>query len=104
MTFESEPIGYEKGILSDLQGAWGNLKQVVIGMPPSEIQQRLIFHIEEAMSWESVRDLKQMRKTLVLITNIARQAILNEEINEWLEDIYETLDEILSEIKRGKKL
>jgi hypothetical protein len=104
MAFEPTPIGYTKGILSDLQGAWGCLRQAVVAMSPSEIQHKLIFHIDEAMSWESVRDLKHMRKTLVLITNIAKQAVLNKEINEWLDDIYETLNEILAEIKSGKKL
>ncbi len=104
MAFEPTPKGYAKGILSDLQGAWGNLRNAVVAMPTSEIQHKLIFHIDEAMSWESVRDLKYMRKTLLIITNIAKQAILNEEINEWLDDICETLDEILAEIKAGKKL
>lgn len=105
MAFEPEPIGYVKGILSDLQGAWNCLRNAVVEMKPSEPQHKLIFHIDEAMSWESVRDLKHMRKTLVLITNIAKQtAVLNEEVYEWLDDIYEILDEVLAEIKRGKKL
>ncbi len=58
MTFITEPIGYEKTAISELQGSWGNLRDAVIknfGFPESD---KLLFHINEAMSWESVRNLK----------------------------------------------
>ena len=57
--FDTEATGYEKTAISDLQGSWGNLRDAVVekfGFPDSE---RLLFHIDEAMSWESVRNLKK---------------------------------------------
>lgn len=52
MVFITEPTGYEKTAISDLQGSWGNLRDAVVdnfGFPGSD---KLIFHINEAMSWE----------------------------------------------------
>ena len=87
MSFNTEPTGYEKTALSDLQGAWGNLRSAVIesfGFPDSD---KLLFHINEAMSWESVRNLKKMEGTLLLIQNIAAQTESPEEVVEWLGDV-----------------
>ncbi len=61
MAFITEPTGYHKTALSDLQGAWGNLRESVVenfGFPGSD---KLIFHIDEAMSWECVRNLTIMK-------------------------------------------
>ena len=58
MSFYKEPTHYEKTALSDLQGAWTILRDTVVenfGFPGSD---KIIFHIDEAMSWECVRDLK----------------------------------------------
>ena len=51
MAFITEPTGYEKTAISDLQGSWENLRDAVVdnfGFPDSD---KLIFHINEAMSW-----------------------------------------------------
>jgi len=53
MGFIKEPSGYYKTALSDLQGAWGNLRETVVnnfGFPNSD---KLLFHIDEAMSWSA---------------------------------------------------
>jgi hypothetical protein len=64
MTFKTEPTGYEKTILSDLQGAWQCLHQEVAENPGFDGWERALFHIDEAMSWESVRNILQRpRKT-----------------------------------------
>jgi len=45
MGFETEPTGYEKTTLSDLQGAWENLRSAVVenfGFPDSD---KLLFHM-----------------------------------------------------------
>ncbi|MFC1835506.1 hypothetical protein ACFL2Q_12340 [Thermodesulfobacteriota bacterium] len=55
MKFYEEPPHYEKTILSDLQGGWGNLRQAVVENHPFLGSDKLLFHIDEAMSWESVR-------------------------------------------------
>jgi hypothetical protein len=74
MTFSREPAAYHKTALSDLQGAWQNLRASVVERLPFPQWERLLFHIDEGMSWENVRDLKNMRKTLLIIRNIVVQA------------------------------
>jgi hypothetical protein len=62
-----------KTILSDLQGAWICLRESVVeafGFPGSD---RAIFHIDEAMSWESVRNLRRMPPLLLVIRNICTE-------------------------------
>lgn len=94
MTFYEEPTHYEKTILSDLQGAWSNLRQAVVEKHPFPESGRLLFHIDEAMSWESVRNLSQMRTTLLLIQNISSMNPVPEEVIEWVEDILDIMQEM----------
>jgi hypothetical protein len=60
MSFETEPSGYEKTVLSELQGAWQNLRNEVAEQAGFLGCERALFHIDEAMSWESVRNLQTM--------------------------------------------
>jgi len=50
MAFIEEPTGHEKTILSDLQGAWGLLRQSVVDSGGFEGWDRALFHVDEAMS------------------------------------------------------
>ena len=57
MGFERELTGCRKTVLSDLQGAWQNLRAAVAeqaGFP----------------NWESVRNLQAMHRTLVVVRNL----------------------------------
>jgi len=103
MAFETEPPGYVKTSLSDLQGSWGNLRDSVVTHFGFHDSERLLFHIDEAMSWESVRNLKKMKSTLLIIQNIAAQTDTHEEIVCLIEDVRENLEEALSEIYEGEK-
>jgi hypothetical protein len=101
MVFITEPTGYEKTAISDLQGSWGNLRDAVVdnfGFPGSD---KLIFHINEAMSWESVRNLQKMKSTFLLVQNIATQTEAPPEVIEWVDDVRESLDAVFSEIAQG---
>ena len=60
MKFKIEPTGYEKTILSDLQGAWNVFRQTVVDNVGFEGWEKVLFHTDEAMSWETVRNLKLM--------------------------------------------
>jgi hypothetical protein len=102
MAFYTEPTGYEKTALSDLQGAWGNLRKEVVEASPFPEWERILFHIDEAMSWESVRNLEQMRNTLLLIQNIAAQSEVPDEVAEWVQIVREDLDEVFIAIEEGK--
>lgn len=104
MAFDTEPTQYYKTALSDLQGAWGNLRQAVVDAVPFPEWERLLFHIDEAMSWESVRNLERMRKTLLLIQNIVNQSRCPDEVEEWVEMVRQDLAEVLQAIAEGEPL
>lgn len=104
MTFYQEPQHYEKTILSDLKGAWELLKAAIIAEHETKDCTQLLFHIDEAMSWESVRNLAHMRHTFVLIQSIAQQNEVSEYSAELIEEVRDILYETLSEIKQGKPL
>ena len=104
MTFFTEPDHYEKTILSDLQGAWGCLRSEVVKHAGFLNWDRLLFHIDEAMSWETVRHLERMEPLLRLIRNLAAQGEAPQEIMETLEDIAEILQEVRQDLKQGKRL
>ena len=59
---------------------------------------RLLFHIDEGMSWENVRNLANMRKVLLLVHNIAVQAKAPEEVLFWLKEVEAKLDKVLDVI------
>ena len=99
-----EPTHYEKTILSDLQGAWEVLRDDVIKEHASKDCSQLLFHINEAMSWESVRNLYHMKNTFVLVQSIAQQINVSDEIMGLIEDVRDVLYEALNEIQHGKIL
>ena len=102
MDFYQEPPHYQKTILSDLQGAWIVLRESVLQEHKTKDCSRLLFHIDEAMSWESVRNLAHMKATLVLIQSIAQQIGVSNDTGELIENIREILYEVLDEINAGK--
>jgi hypothetical protein len=104
MPFIKEPAAYEKTALSDLQGSWASLRDTVVdnfGFPQSD---KLLFHIDQAMSWESVRNLDQMKQTFILIQNVATQSNAPDKVLEWVDIVREDLDEVLAAIAEGEKL
>lgn len=97
MSFKTEPTGYEKTIFSDLQGAWTNFRDAVVenaGFPGWE---KVLFHTDEAMSWETVRNLKLMPPLVLVIRNLCVQGDAPEDVLTWLNEIHELLDEVLEE-------
>jgi hypothetical protein len=102
MNFFTEPSGYEKTIMSDLQGAWECLRAAVVEHAGFEGWERVIFHIDEAMSWETVRHLERMRPLLVLIRNRAMQASAPAAVIDSIADISEILEEVEQGLKLGK--
>jgi hypothetical protein len=104
MSFYTEPTGYQKTIVSDLQGAWGNLREAVAENPGFKDWDRLLFHIDEAMSWDSVRDLDRMKATLTVIRNIAAQTDIPDEPAQWIQQVSSILDKGLSKIRDGERL
>ena len=96
--FNKEKTGYEKTILSDLQGAWSCLRESVVNNFGFDGSDRVIFHIDEAMSWEVVRNLRQMPPILVIIRNICVKGEAPQEILEDINRIDGILKETLEEI------
>jgi hypothetical protein len=73
MAFITEGDGYEKTILSDLQHAWILLRESVVEMGRFDNWNRLLLHIDEAMSGETVRKIDRMPPLLLIIRNLRLQ-------------------------------
>lgn len=97
MEFNIESTMYEKTILSDLQGAWSIFRQAVVDNAGFKGWEKVIFHTDEAMSWEIVRNLKLMQPLVLIIRNICNQGDAPDEIIEALNDIHELLEETFEE-------
>jgi hypothetical protein len=100
MAFTTEPTGYEKTILSDLQGAWMVLRDSVANSARFEGCDRVLFHIDEAMSWEVVRNLRLMPPLLLIIRNLCLQGKAPDEVVQNIDEVNEILAEALEELHR----
>ena len=67
-----------------------------------QVWDRVLYHIDEAMSWESVRNLKTMGKCLVLVRNLLGQEGVPEIVGEHLEVVNELMSETLQALKEGE--
>jgi len=54
------------------------------------------------MSWECVRDLEAMHRTLLLIHNITSQNETPESVREWIEEVHQILDETIGAVRTGR--
>jgi hypothetical protein len=102
MSFYNEPTHYEKTALSDLQDSWTILRDTVVenfGFPGSE---KIIFHIDEAMSWECVRDLNRMYPLINLIHNLASQHEAPESIIESIIEVRGNFEEVRTAFIKGE--
>ncbi len=93
---------FHKTVLSDLQGAWSNLKEEVVNHHPFEHSDRILFQIDEAMSWESVHDLEHMGNIILIIHNTTMQSKTSDTVVNsirWLKEEYTC---VLDDIATGK--
>jgi hypothetical protein len=97
MSFVEDSTGYEKTIISDLQGAWGVLRNSIVDAAGFDGWDRALFHVDEAMSWESVRNLKRMPPLLLILRNLCAQGKAPQDVLENIQDLDEILEEVLSE-------
>ena len=102
MKFQQEETGYTKTAISDLQGAWTLLRDQVVEEFGFEGSDRLLFHIDEAISWECVRALNQMKPLILIIENIAKQSDASNEIIELIGNVRENYEGALEAIREGK--
>ena len=104
MAFIQDPTGYHKTVLSDLQASWSLLRVAVVNNFGFTDSDKLLFHIDEAMSWESVRDLGSMKATFIVIQNIAIQSNAPETVMKPLNAVRDDLDETFLALAEGKGL
>lgn len=72
--------------------------------PPFTEQARLLFHVDEGMSWENVRDLRNIEKGLVLIRNVVAQAEVSQELSDQINQVRGALDEVFEALAQGEIL
>ncbi len=104
MNLYTEPTGYEKTIISDLQGAWENLRDAVASNAGFKEWDRILFHVDEAMSWESVRDLQRMHSTFIVIRNLAAKSEIPDTLANWIKEVSMILEDVLKRIANGERL
>jgi hypothetical protein len=102
MGFNTEPTDYKKTALSDLQGAWQCLRREIAENPGFDGWEQALFHIDEAMSWECVRNLRQMNRTLVLVRNLIQRGKAPEGVLECLKWVNELMAEILKTLDNNE--
>jgi hypothetical protein len=100
MAFPTERTGCEKTILSDLQGAWLLLRDSVVDAKGFGGWDRVLFHIDEAMSWETVRDLARMPPLLLIVRNLCSQGEAPPEVMGNINEVNDILREVLEEYRR----
>lgn len=103
MVFYKEHTGYKYHSFSDLQITWSCLRDAVVSLTPSDVKDRLLFSIDEAMRCESVCDLPRMRNAFLIIKAIVQQENLMGELLDWIDDLYVLIDEIFEAIPAGEK-
>ena len=94
MKLATEPNTCMYGIFSALETAWSHLRHAVLLLPQDELQCRLLFHIDEAMCWESVHDISRMINAFLWIRHYLRQARV---LGDWIEPM-EDIEILLHEI------
>jgi len=97
MDFPTEPTGYEKTILSDLQGAWIVLRDSVAETGGFDGWDRALFHIDEAMSWETVRNLNRIPPLVLIIRNICAQGNAPDDVIENLEVVDRLVKKVIKD-------
>lgn len=97
MKFPTEPTGYQKTVLSDLQSAWIAFRESVVDSGGFENWDRVLFHTDEAMSWETVRNLRRMPPLVLIIRNLCVQSGISGGVMFNLEEIAGILEETLAE-------
>lgn len=102
MSFYEEPTHYEKTALSDLQGAWTVLRNTVVENFGFLGSDKIIFHIDEAMSWECVRDLNRMYPLINLIHNLANQNEAPESVLEAIIEVRNDFEEVRTALNKGE--
>ena len=55
-----------------------NLREAVVSNFAFRRSDKLLIHIDEAMSWECVRNLKLIREAFLVVRNFARQSVPDE--------------------------
>ena len=98
MAFAKESLGFEKTILSDLQEAWEDLRESVVRYWDFDGSNLAILYINEAMSWEVVRNFKRMEPLLAKIGNICARAEADEDILKNVERVDQILKKAVSEV------
>ncbi len=102
MSFYTEPKHYEKTALSDLQGAWTVFRDTGVENFGFSGSDKILFHIDEAMSWECVRDLNRMYPLINLIHNLANQHEAPESIIESIIEVRRNFGEVRTAFIKGE--
>jgi hypothetical protein len=76
------------------------LREAVVNSARFDGCDRVLFHIDEAMSWKAVRNLRLMPPLLLIIRNLWLQGKAPDEVIQNVDNVNEVLTEALEELHR----
>ena len=95
MGFQTEQTSFNKTALSDLQGSWGVLRESVVEAAGFDGWDRALAQIDEAMSWEVVRDFNRMAPLILVVRNLCVSGQAPEEVLENIDDVEGAFEEAI---------
>lgn len=86
----TQPLKFKKTGFSDLQGAWTVLRYVALQHQGPNAD-KILYYIDEAMNWESVRNLQRMKASFLHVQNLAVADKAGIQMLEAIEDVRQLL-------------
>ena len=102
MGFSKEQAFFTKTALRDLQGAWTVLRESVVQAAGFENWDRILVQIDEAMSWEVVRDLDRMPPIILVIRNLCLAGKAPRDVLANIDYVGEMLEEVVEGLAKGE--
>ena len=105
MPFPTEPTLYKRTAVADLQGAWEVFRASLVetlengGFPGSD---RALLHTDQAMCWDTVRNLDAMDDLLLIVRNLCLQGGVPSEVRENLEALTQAMLEVHEARNKGE--
>ncbi len=98
MAISKESTGFEKTIFSDLQETWEKLRDSVFRYSNFDGCNLAVLRINEAMSWEVVRDMERMGPLLADIGDVCVRGNADDDILDNIGKVDAALRKVLPEI------
>ena len=94
MVLKVKMANHVKDLMVELQDAFEYLREAVIAIPNSTTKEQLIFYIDKIVDLYNRRNLKSLEDILAIITDIAKQESVAQEVKDIVAHIQGTFVEL----------